>query len=129
MFLAVSKQICKAGLGTTKSYPPIEPEDLTKTAEFFIHDVMNKPDPKKIQKCLLFNIIYFFCRRGRENIYDFTHDMFALQTDPDGTQFVYQSKDEMDKNHGVEENSKPNDGHMYEQPGNYSFLQHKLHFL
>lgn len=117
MFTAVSKEIKKAGLGSTKSTPPIEPDDLAKISQFFTHDFMNQPDPKKIQKCLLFNIIYFFCRRGWENLYDFTQDLFAISSDPDGTEFVYQSRDEMDKNHGVEVTEKANDAHMYQQPG------------
>lgn len=70
MFSAVSKKYKKnkkKGLATTKSYPPIEPEDLGRLAQYLDHDMMNHPNPRKLQKSVLFNIIFFFCRRGRQN--------------------------------------------------------------
>lgn len=78
---------------------------------------MNEPDPKKIQKCVLFNIIYYFCHRGRQNIYDFTQDQFKIGYDPDGTRYVYQAINELDKNHGIDDTLPANDAFMYEQPG------------
>ena len=46
-----------------------------------------------------------------------TIDTFALQTEPDGTRFVYQAKDEMDKNHDIDDTIPANEGTMYENPG------------
>lgn len=117
MFKAVSVKARKEGRGSTKSYPPIEPDDLNKLAEFFNHDIMNHPNPRKLQKCVLFYIIYFFCRRGRENIYDMTIDTFQVATEFDGVQYVYQAIDEQDKNHGIETNDPAKQGRMYQQPG------------
>lgn len=118
MFKAVSTKARREGRGSTKSTPPIEPEDLTVLAGYFHHDFTAQPDPKLLQKSVLFNIIYFFCRRGRQNIYNFTQDMFQISCNPDGTEYVYQAIDEMDKNHGIENSTPANDGHMYAQPGN-----------
>lgn len=117
MFKAVTVKAKKSGLGSTKSNPPIEPDDMAKLAAHFDHDIMNNPNPRLLQKAVLFNIIFFFCHRGRQNIYTFTQDIFDIATDPDGTQYVYQAVDEMDKNHGVEEKLPANDGRMYEQKG------------
>lgn len=118
MFKAVSCKARKDGLGSTKSTPPIEPEDLPLITQYLVHDIMNYPDPKKIQQCVLFNIIYYFCRRGRQNIYEFTVETFQMGTDPDGTRYIYQAIDESDKNHGINEMQAANDGRMYELPGN-----------
>lgn len=118
MFKAVTTRARKEGRGSTKNTPPIEPEDLPLITQYLQHDVMNNPDPKKVQQCVLFNIIYYFCRRGRQNIYDFKIDTFQIDCDPDGTHFVFQAIDEQDKNHGIYDDQPANDGRMYKQPGN-----------
>ena len=118
MFKGVSKIARQTGKGSTKSYPVIAQEDLERIATYFLHDIMNEPDPKKLQRCVLFYIIYFFCRRGRENLYDMKTDTFAIGTDPDGRQFIYQAVDEMDKNHRYDNIEPANEGRIYEQTGN-----------
>lgn len=117
MFKAVSTKARREGRGSTKSTPPIEPEDLSILADFFYHDFTAQPEPRLLQKAVLFNIIYFFCRRGRQNIYNFTQDHFQLAVDPDGTEYVYQAIDELDKNHGIDIDTAANDGRMYAQQG------------
>lgn len=119
MFKAVSAKARKEGRGSTKNYPPIEDDDMAKLAQYFDHDVLNSPDPRKIQKCALFYIIYWFCRRGRENLYDMTTDTFKIGTEYDGKQYVYQAVDEQDKNHGPDNPLPAKQGRMYETPGTY----------
>ena len=43
-----------------------------------------------------------------------TVDQFDIQTDPDGTRFVFQVKDEVDKNHDVDVTKPAKQGRMYE---------------
>lgn len=117
MFKAVATQLRKKGLGSTRSYPPIEPEDLAVVSEYFHHDIMNKPNPRTLQQNVLFNIIYFFCRRGRQNIHAFTQAHFEIGHDPDGTEFVFQAIDEQDKNHDIDVSDPAHEGRMYAQPG------------
>ena len=45
-----------------------------------------------------------------------TLDTFKLQVEPDGTKYVYQNVDEMDKNHGIDKSDPANQGKMYENP-------------
>lgn len=54
MFKAVTTKARKSGLGSTKSTPPIELDDLAKCAQYFQHDVMNTPSPRKVEACVLF---------------------------------------------------------------------------
>lgn len=117
MFKAISTKARKLGLGSTKSTPPIEDEDLARCVEYFHHDLMNHPDPRKLQRNILFNIIYYFCCRGRQNIHAFTQETFKIDIDADGRRFVYQHIDEQDKNHGIDVNLPANDGRMYEKAG------------
>ena len=58
---------------------------------------MNAPEPKRLQQQVIFYIIYFFCRRGRENLYDMQQDTFTVITNPDGNQMVIQNIDEVEK--------------------------------
>ena len=122
MFKAVLVEAKKNGLGVRKSYPPITSVDLERISEYFVHDHMNKPDPKRLQQQVIFNIIYYFCRRGRENLYEMLQDTFAVITNPDGTQFVLQNRDEIDKNHGPEDTDKTNEGRMYPTESNIFYF-------
>ena len=56
--------------------------------------------PRQLQNKVQFNIRYYFCRRGGENIYDMKKNTFELNFDED-TRIAYMKKmaDEMTKNH------------------------------
>ena len=69
MFKAICVEAKKKGKGVRNSYQPISPVDLERIAEYFYHDHMNKPEPRKLQQQMIFYIIYYFCRCGRENLY------------------------------------------------------------
>ena len=68
---------------------------------------------------MLFFIIYYFCHRGRENLYEMETDGFTVITEFDGSQYVMQQKDEMDKNHGPNDTGATNEAKMYQIPGIY----------
>ena len=74
---------------------------------------MVQPDPRRLQQNMVFYIIYFFCRRGRENLYEMTKDTFSLVTQPDGSQYVTQITDEIDKNHTYQDTNQTKEGRMY----------------
>ena len=118
IFKGISKLARKDGRATTRSTPVIAHEDLERIATYFLHDILNKPEPKKLQQCVLFYIIYFFCRRGRENLYQMNLQTFETACDPDGTQYIFQSLDELDKNHQADCTEPANQGRIYERPGN-----------
>lgn len=56
--------------------------------------------PQQLQNKVMFDICYYFCRRGGENIEEMTKNTFALHYDVD-TKITYVKKvqDEMTKNH------------------------------
>ena len=54
MFKGVMKQSKKNGKGTIKLTKAILQEDMIKIGQYFNHDIMNHPDLKKVQKCVLF---------------------------------------------------------------------------
>ena len=56
--------------------------------------------PVELLNKVQFDIRYYFCRRGCENIYDMTKDTFQLAFNTDtGMSYVYKAKDELQKNH------------------------------
>ena len=89
---------------------------------------MNTPDPKKIQQCLIFYIIYYFCRRGRENLWKMTCDTFELATnETTGRHYLFQAIDEHDKNHTVDSMEPANEARMYETTGKNEHLYSNSH--
>lgn len=56
--------------------------------------------PQSLQNKVQFDIRYYFCRRGGENIHDMTQDTFEVQYDVDSSMaFVKKVRDEETKNH------------------------------
>ena len=126
MFKAVCVESKKSGKGCKKSYPPISPIDLERIAEYFCHDHVVKPDAKKLQQNLVFSIIYFFCRRGRENLQAMKRNTFKVVTEPDSTEYVVQQVDEMDKNHTADDSTITNQGRMYATNGKNNYFYKKV---
>ena len=89
---------------------------MKKIANYFAVDHVMSPEPQILQHCMMFYIMYFFCRQGQENIYKMT-DHFKIQVQHDGTRYVYQNIDEKDKNHGINDTDLTNQAKIYEDPG------------
>jgi hypothetical protein len=96
-FKAVKVDLIRKGKGEVDHYPPIEKGDLRKLYE---HPYAFKTDvPMGIQKKVLFEVIMYFCRRGRENIAEMKKSTFVVRLDDEGREFVEQAISERDKNH------------------------------
>lgn len=117
MFKGVTSKAKEEGRGETDSKPPIEPEDLQQLSTYFANNIAGPPNADKLQEVMLFNIIYYMGRRGRQNLRKMTKDTFAVSTDASGKQYIYQAIKEQDKNHSAEDMSPNNQARIYEQPG------------
>jgi hypothetical protein len=66
-----------------------------------------------------FDLMFYLCRRGQENLRSMSKSTFDINTDCSGREFVYQKEDEFDKNH--RDSSAPDDtvgeGRIYTRPG------------
>ena len=61
--------------------------------------------PRALQRKVQFDIRYYFCRRGSENIYSMTKETFRLAYDSTTKiAYVLKAKDEMTKNHQESDN-------------------------
>lgn len=88
----------KQGKGSVDHKDRITEEDLLK-----LHSAdnvaFNINTPCGLQKKVWFDLMFFFCRRGRENLREMRKDTFAVAADSTGRRFVHQVVDEADKNH------------------------------
>jgi hypothetical protein len=105
----------KSGLGSTDHHPTICEEDMAKLYGGN-HHAFDVNTPVVLQQKVWFEIVYYLCRRGRENQRAMSKDTFQVGVDASGRKFVYQAVDESDKNHN--ERDKPEDtvgeGRMYQ---------------
>ena len=88
----------KEGKGWRKPTERILNDDMTCLGVYFMQDMDVDISPKKIQQCLMFYIIYYFCRCGRENLSTMKLNTYVVCTDEKGTKYVKQNIDELDKN-------------------------------
>lgn len=119
IFEGVQRINKEKGKGNVTNKPPIDDSDLTKITHYFRQGMNGPPNPGLLQEVVLFYVLLYMCRRGRENLRSMTRDTFSIATDPyDGREYIYQAVDEADKNHSHKDTTKSNDGRIYEVPGN-----------
>lgn len=117
VFKAAITDIKKKGFGSVDHKPAISTEDLNKlfNSETIVFNVNT---PCGLQSKVWFDLMFYLCRRGRENLRKMTKETFGIETDAIGREYVFQAIDEADKNHGS--NAAPNEtigeGRMYAQP-------------
>lgn len=93
------------GLAKTVHKPAIDDEDVKKLYESGVFDT-NKPTT--LQNKVFFEIMLFFCRRGRQNLRQLKKNDFEIKLDAKGRSFVIKTTDELTKNH--RENDEQEDG-------------------
>ncbi|XP_076080239.1 uncharacterized protein LOC143051094 [Mytilus galloprovincialis] len=118
VFKAVVVNLKKKGYASTEHKPPISKEDLQKL--YNTNSIaINTTTPYGLQKKVWFDIMFYLCRRGQENLRSMTKNTFAIKTDSSGREYVHQQIDEYDKNHRDE--ASPDDtvgeARMYAREG------------
>lgn len=101
----------KEGRGVVNHKEPISDSDLRQLYEYFDPDT-----PNGLQEKVWFDIMYYFCRRGRENLHLMTKDTYAIGTDEKGRTFIYQKTEEMNKNHRYDSTDPTTQARMYSNP-------------
>ena len=101
VFKAVVTDLKRKWFGGVDHKPPIAIQDLKKLYDinqpFKVFDIET---PVGLQRKVFFDIMFYLCRRGRENLREMSKATFAVGYDAEGLQFIHQVKDEADKNHG-----------------------------
>ncbi|CAC5399621.1 KCTD1_15 [Mytilus coruscus] len=98
VFKAVVVDLKKKRYASTDHKPPISKEDLQKL--YNTNSIaINTTTPFGLQKKVWFDIMFYLCRRGQENLRSMTKKNICFSTDSSGREYVYQQVDEYDKNH------------------------------
>ena len=74
---------------------PISPLDMTKLYQSAIFDCKT---PKSLQRKVFFDVMFFLCRRGQENLRELKKSNFLLKVDENDREFIEKCTDEMTKN-------------------------------
>ncbi len=121
VYRAMCKKLAKEGFGKTNHMTSISDEDLTLLYSGN-HHAFDVNTPVGLQQKVWYNIVFYMCRRGRENQHDMTKDWYKVGKDASGREYVFQAVSEADKNHS---GSKPmkydettGESRMYSLPGN-----------
>ena len=119
IFEGKTKDNKQKGLGKIDNKPPITDEDLQKIADYFRAIMKGPPNATGLLHICVFHIVYYLCRRGRENLRSMKKSTFAIAVDPaNKKKFIFQQEDKADKNHSVNDTYIANQGRIYERPGN-----------
>ena len=93
-FKTAMRELKTLGNGEVDHYPQITLSDLRK-----IYNFMSCDSPRSLADKVQFDIRFYFCRRGCENIHAMTKDTFEVCVDGEGNEFVRQARGELNKNH------------------------------
>lgn len=118
VFKASVVDLRRKGVGTVQHHLAITKADMEKlySGDTFVFDT---DTPNGLLNKVWFEIMYFLCRRGQENLRTMTKETFALAVDSTGKQYIFQKVDELDKNHRDLNTGAVSQGRMYEQQGMY----------
>ncbi|KAJ8298271.1 hypothetical protein KUTeg_024802 [Tegillarca granosa] len=116
LFSAVLINLKKEGFGKTDYTAPIPAGELKK---LYCSRAFDINTPVGLQQKTWFGLMFFLCRRGRENLRCMNKNTFAIAKDYRGLEYIYQARDELDKNHRENDSpmENPTEGRMFEKPG------------
>ena len=95
VFGAKCVELKRQGLAKVEHKQPICQEDLQKLYECGIFDISN---PVTLQNKIFFEVMLYFCRRGRQNLRQLKKTDFSVMTDGKGNKYVRKITDELTKN-------------------------------
>ena len=103
VFTAQLVHLKKIGLAKIDHKPPLSQHDL---ALLYTSGVFAINTPSSLQKRVFFEVLFYLCRRGRENLRLLTKDSFKINDGEDGMRYVTLEKDELTKNHRVNDDQQ-----------------------
>ena len=96
-----------------ESKPPICKEDLTK---FYESTAFGVNDTEKASIQSFFEVMLYFCGRGRQNLRQLKKTKFSFYTESTGARYVWKATDELTINRS-EDDERLDGGLMNEKPG------------
>ena len=113
-FTAEVTELKRKGLAKVEHYPPITEADMKK---LYSSGIFNLENPKNLQWKVFFELLFYLCRRGEENLRTLTKDHFKIKMASDNSRYIEKVIDELDKNHRTNDDNEQG-GIIQEQPNN-----------
>ena len=128
VFTALQKINKKKGLGVVDRKVAMNEYDVQQLMEYFRTQIICDLNPRNLQNIVIFYILYYMCRLGRENLREMKQYTYAISTDlaDNNRKFIYQAVDEYDKNHNESDTTIANEGRIYEITGKLLFTPRKF---
>ena len=127
MFKSMTVKANHMGKGIRNSTIPIDDIDLKKLTVYFNNvNHMQNPDPHKLQQFCIYNVLWYTCHHGMENLETMKKDHYKIFVNPDGMRYIQQNIDELDKNHREDTLAMANEGKIYENPGKFNLNTTRL---
>lgn len=98
VFTAQCVHLKKMGLAKVQHKQEINQSDMSL---LYSSGVLSTSSPKSLQRKVFFEVMLYLCRRGRENLRTLEKTSFKVEKYPDGKKYVALAKDELTKNHRV----------------------------
>ncbi|XP_062613233.1 uncharacterized protein LOC134275012 [Saccostrea cucullata] len=116
MFKAVLTEIKRSGKGTVQHKEVISAADFEK---LYTSGTVNMTEPRGLQYKVFLDIMFYSCRRGRENLRCMKKTDFVLKSDSHGRRYYinfakYETKNHRGADVGDDDSSS---GRIYEMPG------------
>ena len=105
----------REGRGSSEHKEAINEDEMNTLSQYFTKNMQGSLNGRHLQEIVLFNIIYFIGRRGRENLRLMTKNTFKVSIDPKERKYIHQVTSEHDKNHTENNSDKDNEARIYEQ--------------
>ena len=122
MFRGVTKKARREGRGSSEHKEAINEDEMNTLSQYFTKNMQGSLNGRHLQEIVLFNIIYFIRRRGRENLRLMTKNTFKVSIDPKERKYIHQVTSEHDKNHTENNSDKDNEARIYEQKGEHCYF-------
>ena len=111
VFKAMLKKTREEGKGAVEHKPPLAPNDIKK---LYKHETFDPNTPHGLLHKVWFEVILYFCRRGRENIREMKPSDFNILFDDTGRKYIKKITTEKTKNHqGTTNENEHSGGRMY----------------
>ena len=113
LFDAMKKELKRSGKRGVVHKDIISDEDFSKLYTYFRQA---ESDPAVLLQKTFFEVVFYFGRRGRENLHKLKKQDFVISGEASGQPFVKKITDEQTKNH-QDDDGKSGDGIMYAVKG------------
>ncbi|XP_069139051.1 uncharacterized protein [Argopecten irradians] len=98
-----------------KHKAPIDAKDMEK---LYASEIFSTNTSEGLQNRTIFEYLYYFCNRGRENLRDIQKNDFNINTDATGRRYVTVTSRQTKNHRGDDLRDNDKEGRMYDQPGN-----------